>query len=92
MAEYEDSVIVVSRKGNVGVADGKQTSTVLEGQESTLKKRKAAGADFREDSGGRRRGVSPNKQMREFFLPFGFFRRSQALASTWPPNIDKLTP
>jgi len=36
MAEYEDSVIVVARKGNVTVADGRQTSTVPEGQESRL--------------------------------------------------------
>jgi hypothetical protein len=43
MAEYEDSVIVVARKGNVTVADGRQTSTVPEGQESTHKKKKAGG-------------------------------------------------
>jgi hypothetical protein len=44
VAEYEDSVIVVAREGNVSVADGKQTSTVPEGQESTHKKKKAGGA------------------------------------------------
>jgi uncharacterized Zn-binding protein involved in type VI secretion len=40
VAAYGDSVIVGAREGNVSVADGKQTSTVPEGQESTHKKRK----------------------------------------------------
>jgi hypothetical protein len=43
VAEYEDSVVVVAREGSVSVADGQQTSTVSEGQESTHKKRKAGG-------------------------------------------------
>jgi hypothetical protein len=45
VVEYEDSVIVAARQGNVMVTDGQQTSTVPEGQESThKKKRKKAGA------------------------------------------------
>jgi hypothetical protein len=41
--ESEDSVIIASRQGNVSVADGQQTSTVSEGQESTHKKKKKTG-------------------------------------------------
>ncbi len=44
VVEYEDSVTVAARQGNVIVTDGRQTSTVPEGQESTHKKRRAAGA------------------------------------------------
>ena len=39
VVEYEDSVIVAARQGNVIVADGQQTSTVREGQELTHKKK-----------------------------------------------------
>jgi hypothetical protein len=39
---YEDSVIIAARQGNVIVADGRQTSTVPEGQESTHRKKKGA--------------------------------------------------
>jgi hypothetical protein len=45
VVEYEDSVTVAARQGNVIVNDGEQTSTVPEGQEATHKKRRrAAGA------------------------------------------------
>ena len=42
VVEYEDSVIVEARQGNVIVADGQQTSMVPEGQESTHRKKKGA--------------------------------------------------
>jgi len=44
VVEYEDSVIVAARQGNVMVTDGQQTSTVPEGQESTHKKRTGGAA------------------------------------------------
>ena len=43
VTESEDSVMIASRQGNVSVADGQQTSTVSEGQESTHKKKKKTG-------------------------------------------------
>jgi hypothetical protein len=54
VTEDEDSVVVAARQGAVSVADGQQTATVPEGQESTHKKKKknegaapAAGARIR---------------------------------------------
>ena len=40
VTEDEDSVVVAARQGAVSVADGQQTATVPEGQESTHKKKK----------------------------------------------------
>jgi hypothetical protein len=45
VTESEDSVFVAARQGNITVTDGQQTSTVQEGQETTHKKKKAAGAE-----------------------------------------------
>jgi hypothetical protein len=44
VAESEDLVVIAARQGNVSVADGQQTSTVPEGQESSRKKKKTGGA------------------------------------------------
>ena len=40
VVEYQDSVIVAARQGNIIVTDGQQTSMVPEGQESSHKKKK----------------------------------------------------
>jgi hypothetical protein len=50
VVEYEDSVIVAARQGNVIVSDGQQTSIVPEGQESTHKKEKGGAAPAPESS------------------------------------------
>lgn len=44
IAETEDSVVVAARQGDVTVTDGQQTSTVQQGENKTVKKRRAAGA------------------------------------------------
>jgi len=50
VVDYEDSVIVDARQGNVIVADGRQTSMVPEGQESSHKKKKAGASPAAEGS------------------------------------------
>jgi hypothetical protein len=44
VAENGDSVLVAAQQGNVNISDGKESSTVPEGQQTTKKKKKGAGA------------------------------------------------
>jgi hypothetical protein len=44
VVEYEDSVVIAAREGDVTVSDGQQTSTVPEGQQTTRKKKRASAA------------------------------------------------
>jgi hypothetical protein len=51
VAENEDLVVIAARLGSVMVSDGQQTSTVPEGQQTTRKKKRAAGAELGFNSG-----------------------------------------
>jgi hypothetical protein len=52
VVESEDEVGVAAREGSLSVADGQQTSTVPEGQETTRKKKKKGGAAPAAGGGG----------------------------------------